>query len=83
MAKDDYPPILNSRQAAAYIGISTKTLQVIRDKGMYGDIQGPPYIVISPIKGSSPTGGVRYVKKELDEWIDKLPRYNSTCRYVE
>ena len=51
---------LNTREAAAYLGISRQWLEVGRSKGY-----GPPFIKA----GNGQKGFVRYRRADLDQWM--------------
>ncbi len=57
---------LDSRNAALYLGLSEKTLAMMRCQG-----SGPAYIK---------PGRVFYYKGDLDEWLNKGGRLRSTAQ---
>lgn len=62
--------IFTTKEAAAYLGISYSYLRVIRMTGQIKDrLAPPPHIYIGH--------ALRYVKEDLDRWIDEQPR---VCR---
>ncbi len=61
MANEVNSPILKDPEAARYIGMSESWLRQSRMRGNPG---APPYIKI----GKS----VRYLKTDLDDWLDRL-----------
>ena len=58
------PRLLKEEEAARYIGKSVAFLRLSRSNGVKA--QGPDYVQIG--------GQIRYVKEDLDKWIDALPR---------
>lgn len=55
----DFPELMDTEQAAAYLGLSPRTLRQWRYEG-----RGPAYI-----KGAGGTNtSVRYLKADLDQW---------------
>jgi predicted DNA-binding transcriptional regulator AlpA len=68
------PRIMDTEQAAEWLGVSQSTLKCMRIYGISGTaLEGmtpPPFVRIGPAKESS----VRYVKDDLEKWIDNLPR---------
>ncbi len=63
--------LLDTKEAAAYLGISDASL---RKRRCVGD--GPAFIR-DPNRSS-----IRYKKEDLDEWIDSQPTYTSTAGYM-
>ena len=61
MANEVDSPTLKDPEAALYIGMSESWL---RQSRMRGNPEGPPYIKIGK--------AVRYLKADLDAWLQKL-----------
>jgi len=57
--------LLNNREAAEYLGVAEKTTAKWRCHG-----GGPPYIKIG--------GAIRYEQAELDRYIEKCRRHNTS-----
>lgn len=65
--------LLTSREAATYIGLSESYLRSLRSAGkIKGRVLPPPFVRIGQGRG-----GVRYARKDLDEWMDGLERHTS------
>jgi len=58
---------LDTKNASIYLGLSVKTLAQFRCKS-----EGPPFI--------KPTGRVFYYKDDLDAWLNRTGRVNSTAQ---
>jgi len=68
--------LLTSREAACYLGISYSYLRTIRMTGKIKDRIGPPpHIHVGK--------ALRYVKEDLDAWIDSQPRANAVTEECE
>ena len=62
---------LDDRNAAKYIGVSVSWLRQKRCYGAMGNAMKPPqFIKIGRC--------VRYLKSDLDTWLQALPRYDHT-----
>jgi hypothetical protein len=60
---------LGTVDTAAYIGTTTGALRLSRHTGeLYSGIATPKYIKAGPRK-------VLYLRADLDDWLDELPRY--------
>ena len=68
--------VFTSREAAAYLGISYSYLRTIRMTGQIKNRIGPPpHIFIG--------GALRYVREDLDAWIDAQPRHRNEENCIE
>lgn len=65
--------LYTTKEAAAYMGISESYLKKIRCEGQIRERLGPPPF----IRIGSGRKGIRYVKEDLDTWIDELPRFRT------
>ena len=59
------PAVMNTEEAAQYLGLSPATLETWRSLG-----GGPPYIPL----GRKKRGWIRYRKAALDEWLESRER---------
>ena len=60
--------VLTTREAAEYLGISYSYLRTIRMTGQIKErLAPPPHVFIGR--------ALRYVKEDLDRWIDAQPRH--------
>ncbi|NCB25488.1 MAG: DNA-binding protein [Bacteroidia bacterium] len=65
--------LFTTEEAAAYLGISVSYMKKIRCEGQIRKrLAPPPFIRIG-----SGRKGIRYVKEDLDTWIDELPRFRT------
>lgn len=64
--------LLNTRAAAAYVGLSHKTLERFRSEGT-----GPAYVKAGPGRRAR----VRYRKADLDAWLEQQT-FTSTTAYA-
>ncbi len=63
--------LLTSIEAAEYLGISHSYLRQLRSEGQVGRrLSPPPHIRIGKI-------GIRYDVRDLEQWIDDQPRYQT------
>ena len=68
--------VFSTRAAAEYLGISYSDLRAIRMTGQIQErLAPPPHIFIGR--------ALRYVKEDLDRWIDAQPRYHTPNEYLE
>ena len=65
--------LYTTKEAATYMGISESYLKKIRCEGQIRERLGPPPF----IRIGSGRKGIRYVKEDLDTWIDELPRFRT------
>lgn len=62
--------VMNTREAAAYIGVSYSYMRAIRAQGpIEGRMTPPPVRYID--SGSQKTA--LYLKEDIDEWLKRLP----------
>lgn len=62
--------VMNTKEAAAYIGISYSYMRAIRAQGpLDGRLTPPPVRYIDPQSQKT----ALYLKDELDEWLRSLP----------
>jgi predicted DNA-binding transcriptional regulator AlpA len=59
-------PLLSNNEAAAYLGLSNRTLPGLRRRG-----GGPPYIKLGGRK-------VSYLKRDLDAWLESRRRLSTS-----
>ena len=59
-------PLLSNNEAAAYLGLSIRTLPGLRRRG-----GGPPYIKLGGRK-------VGYLKRDLDAWLESRRRLSTS-----
>ena len=70
--------LYNTKEAAAYLGVSVPYLKKARTEGAPGGrTPGPKYIRIG-LSGKKPRG-IRYPKEELDEWKNSFKRVSKTA----
>lgn len=62
--------LYTTKEAAAYIGISESYLKKIRCEGQIRERLGPPLF----IRIGSGRKGIRYVKEDLDIWINEVEK---------
>ena len=70
----DEAQLLNTHQAAKYLGISESFLRKSRCEGCHsGRTEAPPF---------TPVDGRRLYKRAvLDEWLNNLPTYNTIAEF--
>lgn len=66
----DIGPLLNEKQAAELLSVTVRTMQSWRVTG-----GGPPYVKLGR--------AVRYIKSDLEAWILKGKRQNTSFKGVE
>ena len=60
-----------TREAARYLGVSKSFLDHARVNGSMEDgVEPPPFIKVGRT--------IRYLKEDLDHWLDRFPRYRHT-----
>jgi predicted DNA-binding transcriptional regulator AlpA len=59
-------PLLSNNEAAAYLGLSHRTLPGLRRRG-----DGPPYVKLGGRK-------VGYLKSDLDAWLESRRRLSTS-----
>jgi predicted DNA-binding transcriptional regulator AlpA len=64
--KSNEAVVLNTREAAEYLSLSTATLRKGRMKNGTATFGLPPHIKMGR--------AIRYLKKDLDRWLSKLPK---------
>lgn len=65
--------LFTTEEAATYIGISESYMKKIRCEGQIRERLAPPPF----IRLGTGRKGIRYVKEDLDSWIDEQPRYRT------
>ena len=66
--------LTDTEQAAHYIGVSADYLARLRETG-----GGPRFIKLPPGRGET-SRQVVYAKRDLDNWMDNLPRYDNSTQ---
>lgn len=72
--------LLNTREAAEYLGIDYCNFRRARNLGYFGACRypAPRFLGI----GSSELG-LRYRKSDLDDWLDNYPTYSTPTEYFQ
>lgn len=67
------PAMLSTQEAATYLGTTPGMLSLSRHTGeLFKGVPGPRFIKLGKRT-------VRYLRKDLDEWIDQHRRYGSNA----
>ena len=67
--------LMNPKQAAAYLGYATATLQYWRCQG-----GGPPYVKMNPGGHLLTPFSIRYRLSDLDAWVDSFGKRRNTSQ---
>ena len=66
---------LSSNDAAAYLGVSTGQLRLSRHTGeLWQGVPSPTFAKLGR--------AVRYLRSDLDAWLESLPRYANNAQVV-
>ena len=69
-------PLLNTQEAALYLGVAYGTLRTSRQTGTLLGYTAPPYLKL----GEGVKAPAVYKRADLDLFIDQLPRYDHTAQ---